>query len=317
MARIIDSAHKDSRLACWVEAIVHKIDTHVSYAGRLYTRYDDKNEVVERPFIKEHFCSLEMFLDLIKRQVIIDAHPKDEKMRKKAVWEEVQRTLEACKPFISTPLDENAEKEYIKYRKPSDKCWYEIVISGFAAEEVSFSLNLWGYKYKLESMKLPKMVFYEIADRLNAYIRFETDWSALDSIRKILEAEMHRNGTLNSIKDEIEKIFDRLRTPTDSEVVSRCTEAMVLLERFLREFKEAQNWKFKSRNMDLLINGYESAHVITEETVQMLRLVAAPYRDHMLHGHEISPSVAKVCLAAIFECFRRLAIELKEQKKKD
>jgi hypothetical protein len=43
----------------------------------------------------------------------------------------------------------------------------------------------------------------------------------------------------------------------------------------------------------------------------MLRLMSKPYRDYILHGHALTPLVAKTVLATTMEAMSRLGSELK------
>jgi hypothetical protein len=62
--------------------------------------------------------------------------------------------------------------------------------------------------------------------------------------------------------------------------------------------------------LDGLVAGISQAASLSEDTTQMFRLVSKPYRDYILHGHSLTPTVAKTVLATTMEAISRLSSEL-------
>lgn len=74
--------------------------------------------------------------------------------------------------MLSVPLDQEGVTHNQEYRVPKSSTWFEVVIDSFTEDSVSFSMSVWGYKYPLRNVSLPKQLYYIFADRLDAKVGF-------------------------------------------------------------------------------------------------------------------------------------------------
>ncbi|MCK4816705.1 hypothetical protein KA005_13120 [bacterium] len=300
----------DSTLACWIEAVVHEYAVHATWDGYLCTKYDRSESLKKILLFKSYFCSDEMFLDWIKRGVITNVEKKPGTDAPDIFWSEVEKTVEARKPLLSVPLTDQAEKHLEKYRDPNQRLFYEVLVDSFSDQMVNFSISLWGYKYKIENLSIGKDPFYILTDRLEARIRFISDWSSIDENSRSLSADLKRNKIFLPIKNDLEYQINVLKQPSESSIKSACMAMFPTLEKFLRLLAKDKGWKTKNITLDPLIAKFESAGVLSDDTLQLLRMVAKPYRDAVLHGKDLSIPVSKVVLATMFDIFLRIGSEI-------
>ena len=303
------SKHKDDSIAFWLEAEIHQLDTHVLWAALLCIRSDKNDEIKSKYFFKDYFCAAEVLHELIKRGIVRCITKKTKKHIIETAWAELEETIDTCKSYLTIPLSTEAEEHDKKYRKPDNCFWFEIVVNSFTNDIVKFSLSLFGYKYMLPNLELNKQVFYLFSDRLDAKIRFEADWFPLDLIIKQL-LKLLKNELLLCIKEDLKHELNLLKNPTDIQIQSSCRSIFPLLERVLRNYSEAQGWRGKDHNIDLLINKYDNNKILNKDTIELLRFVSKPMRDYIQHGHTIGISVAKVVLATILESLVLICSEL-------
>jgi len=300
----------DSTLACWIEAVVHEYAVHATWDGYLYTKYDNSNSFKKDILFKRYFCSDEMFLDWIKRGVITKVIKKPGADAPEAFWAVVEKTIEACKPSISVPLTDQAEKHLAKYRDPNHNLFYEVLVDSFSDQLVNFAVSLWGYKYKIENISMGKDPFYILTDRLEARIRFISDWSSIDENSRSLSTSLKRNKIYFPIKNDLEYQIQVLKKPSESSIRSASMAVFPILEKFLRLLARDKGWKTKNLTLSPLITKFESTNAFSDDTIQLLRMVAKPYRDAVSHGKDLSVPVSKVVLATMFDIFLRIGSEI-------
>lgn len=295
-------------LAWWVEAEITRVDSHV-YWNAFSCKRKGETYFPKELFFKDYLCSLEMFIDLIKKGMVREIKRKNIEGKSHFMdssWEEIDKTLKACIPFLSIPLTDEALAYQEKYREPDKTHWYEVILHNIG-EIIKFDFLLWGYKYKLSGLQLEKTIFYKFADRLNPNIRFLTDWSSLDEIICALRNTLKRSRILKVIEQDLISEINRLST-ADSTTYESVTASMLrLLEKLLRYVRSLKSWQFSANNLDQLINGIANNLSLPDEQLQMLRLISKPYRDYVLHGHPLAFPVAKVLLATVIDLFVRLS----------
>jgi hypothetical protein len=111
---------------------------------------------------------------------------------------------------------------------------------------------------------------------------------------------------LGCISKDLSGELTRLRTPSSETYESVCANTLRLLERLLRDIRDSRGWKYRDQSIDLLIRGLNQTGSAPREVIQLLELVAKPYRDYVLHGYSLAPTVSKVTLAAALEAILRL-----------
>jgi hypothetical protein len=259
---------------------------------------------------REYFCSSEVLHEFVKRGLVSRVEKQVTKHIIPWAWDELEKTLNACMPYISIPLSQEAEEQQAKYRDPNTDLWFEIVIDTFTEDRVQFSISLWGYKYLLRNLELDKQSYYLLADRLDARIRFVDNWFPLESLSQQLLPLTERSCVLVPVARDLNHELELLRKPTDDQIRSSCRSLFPLLERALREYSSRREWPGKSGNLDVLINQFERADALSKDTIELLRFVAKPKRDYTQHGREMPVPIAKVVLATLIELFVRLAKEV-------
>lgn len=306
------SEHKDDSIAFWLEAFIHQLDTHVLWSAKVCTRSDKGKEVVTRWFFEDYFCDAEVLHEFIKRGLVVSVKKEVKKHIIEGAWEELQKVIDYCNPYISIPLNDETERHNQKYREPKENLWFEVVVDSFSEEMVKFSFSLFGYKYILSDLELVKQEFYEFEDRLGGKIRFVNDWLPLDEmIRKL--SHFSEGDVLRCIEPDLRHELNLLKKPTKFQITSSCKSIFPLLERVLRNHSEKQGWKGKSGNIDVLTNKFEQNEALSQDTIEILRFVARPMRDYIQHGREMGVPVAKVVLVTTLESLVRLRNELELQ----
>jgi len=275
------SKHIDSSLACWIEAVVYQFAVHATWDAYLCTRYENDSNVNKVLLFKRYFCSAEMFLDWIKRGVITKVVKSNDSETPDIYWDELEKTLKACVPLISIPLTEKSENYLESYRNPDSNLFYEVIVDSFCDKSVNCAISLWGYKYKIENISIGKDPFYILTDRLEARIRFISAYQ-----------------------------IKSLKTPSEQVIKSACMSVFPVLEKFLRSIAVTKGWKTKNLTLDPLIKKFESANLLSDDTIQLLWMVAKPYRDAVSHGKYLTISVSKVVLATLFDVFVRIGNDL-------
>lgn len=300
MGKNYRSMYIASNVACWLKADVHRLDTHAYWSAHLCERREHKRDVACTSLFQDYLCDAEVFLDWIKRGVVAEARqfPKDRgtDFFAEEAWAEVEETLEACKPFLVIPLSDEAVEYSVRYREPDTKLWYEVVVDTFTDEAVTFSLNLWGYKYVLEGLLLPKDPFYILTDRLEARVRFLNTWTSLDEARRELMPVLRASGSLSSIKADLKHAISAPGTLIGPGLDTACRAIFPLLERLLRDVANRRGWPVHRKNFDGLITLFETNRALSDDTIQVLRLVAKPFRDVVLHGRRLAPPLPKSSL---------------------
>jgi len=303
------SEHKDDSIAFWLKAYIHRLNTHVLWSSKVYTRSDKGEEISSRWFFKDYFCDAEVLHEFVKRGLVVSVKKEVKKHIVEGPWNELQEVIVSCKPHISIPLNEESERHHERYRKPNENFWFEVVVDSFSEELVRFSVSLFGYKYLLSDLELGKQEFYEFEDRLEGKLRFVNDWFPLDVLSKKLGV-LSRKDVLTCVELDLKHELNLLKKPTNAQIKSSCRSIFPLLERVLRDYSEKQEWSGKAGNIDVLISKYEQNKALSKDTIEMLRFVSKPMRDYIQHGREMGVPVAKVVLATTLESLVRLSDEL-------
>ena len=304
------SKHIDSSLACWIEAVVYQFAVHATWDAYLCTRYENDSNVNKVLLFKRYFCSAEMFLDWIKRGVITKVVKSNDSETPDIYWDELEKTLKACVPLISIPLTEKSENYLESYRNPDSNLFYEVIVDSFCDKSVNCAISLWGYKYKIENISIGKDPFYILTDRLEARIRFISDWASIDEHSRELSVAMAIGDLYDTIKYDLAYQIKSLKTPSEQVIKSACMSVFPVLEKFLRSIAVTKGWKTKNLTLDPLIKKFESANLLSDDTIQLLWMVAKPYRDAVSHGKYLTISVSKVVLATLFDVFVRIGNDL-------
>lgn len=298
-------------IAAWWKASVQRADTHVYWSAVSCRRLGmSKKRLPDEPLFDKYVCPIEMFLDLIKRKVIgeIEKAPEGkEPFFHEDSWSEIAKTLNEGRYLVFNPF--NADEHDRKYRLPDPFFEYELTIDQMVKGTVTFDFAFSGNKYLLSGLKVNQAAFYIYADKLNAHVRFRTEWASID------EPLGHLIGSLSSkalkpVHTELRQAISQLRDPHLKTYDPVCAELLRLTEKLLRNIRQQKQWKFKGDTLDSLVTGVSQAVPLSEDTTQMLRLVSKPYRDYILHGHSLSPTVAKTVLATTMEAISRLSAEL-------
>jgi hypothetical protein len=303
------SKYISSTLACWIEATLHSLDTHAKWDATLCYRVEGNPAITKAPLFQLYLCDSEMFFDWIKRRVIGSVNKAPQNDIDKHAWHELQETLEACKSFYSLPLTDEAVHHQEKYREPSNEFSYEVVVDSFTEESVSFNIKLWGYKYALENLNLPKDQFYIITDRLDARIRFLNEWTSILEAVRPLRFVLQTSPLLAPVKNEIESFIKTYSIADDNSLDMACRALLPTLELLLRETAITRKWNVKSKKLDGLIRTFIENKSLSDDTEQMLQLIAKPFRDTVSHGRHLATPVAKVLIVTIMDLFVRLSYD--------
>lgn len=159
----------------------------------------------------------------------------------------------------------------------------------------------------MPELTLEKELFYKFADKLEAKIRFNTDWTSLSELTKSLRYTTEKSISLYEIKDDIITELDHLNKPSPKTYESVCSSMLRLIEKWFRIIRDKKSWTFKDNNLDQLINGFLFAGALSSEEEKLLRIISKPYRDYVLHGHEMPLTVSKVLLTTVIDIYLRLA----------
>lgn len=298
------SQYKDSHIAFWLVAYVHKLDTHATWSAKFHTKRDDGGPQSSDWLFYEYTCDISVLQEFIKRG-IVNATEKAVKEKPTDImdwaWEELTKTINACRPYISIPLSDDAAEHGRNYREPDPNLWFEIVIDSFTDETVKFSISTWGYKYLLTDLILPKQLYYLLADRLDAKIRFVHEWFALESISKRLDHAIQYGKILRPIAADLNHEIALLRSPSDAQIQSSCRSIFPLLERAMREHVESSLSGKKAGTLDNLVRQFESKRTVSPATIELLRFVLKPKRDYIEHGRTLPIVLAKIVLVTTLE----------------
>jgi hypothetical protein len=298
-------------IAAWWKASVQRADTHVYWSAISCRRIGtSKKRLSDEPLFDNYLCSIEMFLDLIKRKVVGEVEKASvgkEPFFHEECWLEITKTLEEGRYLTLNPFGANEQER--RYRLPNPFFEYELTIDQIANRTVSFDLVFGGHKYALTDLRVDHSAFYIYADKLNARLRFRTEWASIDEplnhLLRCLSTE-----TLKPVRSELEQAISQLHDPKLKSYDPVCAELLRLTEKVLRNVREQKQWKFKGDTLDGLVAGVSQAASLSEDTTQMLKLVSKPYRDYIVHGHSLTPTVAKTVLATTMEAVSRLSAEL-------
>ena len=298
-------------IAAWWKASVERADTHVYWSAVSCRRIGmSSRHLPDEPLFDKYVCSIEMFLDLIKRKVVCDVEQVSDGKRQffhKQSWKEIVKTLEEGRFLTLSPFD--ADEHERKYRLPEPFFEYEFTIDRIAQRMVSFDFVFGGHKYPLSNLVVDQSAFYIYADKLNARVRFKNDWASIEEPMQHVLRSLS-SVTLGAVRPELEQALETLRNPNLRSYDPICAELLRLTEKLLRHVRQERQWKFKGDTLDGLVVGVSQALPLSEETAQMLKLVSKPYRDYILHGRSLTPIVAKTVLATTLEALSRLSAEL-------
>jgi hypothetical protein len=302
-------------IAAWWKASVHRADTHVYWAATSCRRVGmSKKRLPDELLFENYVCSIEMFLDLIKRKVVgeIEKVPIGEvPFFHEDSWLEITKTYEEGRYLTLNPFGANEHER--RYRLPDPFFEYELTIDQIAKRTVTFDFVFGGHKYALSDLRVDQSAFYIYADKLNARVRFRTEWASIDEPLGHLLRSVSADA-LKSVRPELEQAISQLRDPKLKSYDPVCAELLRLTEKLLRNVRQQNQWKFKGDTLDGLVAGVSQAASLSEETTQMLKLVSKPYRDYVLHGHSFTPTVAKTVLATTMEAISRLSAELEPDR---
>lgn len=302
-------------IAAWWKASVQRADTHVYWSAISCRRIGMSNKrLPDEPLFDNYLCSIEMFLDLIKRNVVGEVEKaalEKEPFFHERSWLEITKTLEEGRYPTLNPFE--ADEHERRYKLPDPFFEYELTIDQIAKRTVNFGFVFGGHKYALTDLRVDQSAFYIYADKLRARVRFRTEWASIDEplnhLLRSLSAE-----TLKPVRLELEQAISQLRDPKLKSYDPVCAELLRLTEKVLRNVRQQKQWKFKGDTLDSLVVGVSQAASLSEDTTQMLKLVSKPYRDYILHGHTLTPTVAKTVLATTMEAVSRLSAELESAR---
>ena len=298
-------------IAAWWVASVQRADTHVYWSAVSRRRIGmSSRRLPDEPLFENYLCSIEMFLDLIKRKVVGEVEKAQ--LGKKPFfhensWTEITKTLAEGRYMNLNPFE--ADEDERKYRVPDPFFEYELTIDQIANRTVRFDFVFGGHRYPLTDLRVDQSAFYIYADKLKARVRFRTEWASIDEPLSHLIRSLS-SKSLKPVRPELEQAISQLRDPDLRSYDPVCAELLRLTEKVLRRVREQKQWKFKGDTLDGLVVGVSQAASLSEDTSQMLKLVSKPYRDYILHGHSLTPTVAKTVLATTMEALSRLAAEL-------
>ena len=300
-------------VGCWLQASLHRIDTHAYLSADVYWTAEGVPRPQREVFFRNWVCDKGVFLDWIKRGVItcVDSAPRgsDDHLLPDAM-REMAVTLEASRPMISIPLSDEAEAHQQQYRDPDRRFWYEAVINRVTNSNAEFDLSLWGYKYELQGLSVPRDVFFILTDRLDARVRLRGVWNLFEEAVSHVRLLAPHSPTLGRIRSELENDLSAHGQFTEEGVDRLLRSLFPLLERMLREDATARGWSTRALKLDGLVRKLESAAALSDDSLQLASLVAKPYRDVILHGRRLALPVARVVLVALLEAFARLARDL-------
>lgn len=303
--------NKEIDIAAWWRASVRRADTHVYWSAVSCRRIGMSDErLPDEPLFDNYLCSIEMFLDLIKRKIVADVEKAPlvkEPFFHEESWLEITKTLGESRYLTLNPF--GADEHEKRYRLPDPFFEYELTIDQIARRTVTFDLVFGGHKYALTDLRVDQSAFYIYADKLKARVRFRTEWASIDEPLNHLLRSLSTD-TLKPVRPELEQAISQLRDPKLKSYDPVCAELLRLTEKVLRNVRQKKQWKFKGDTLDSLVTGVSHATSLSEDTTQMLRLVSKPYRDYILHGHSLTPIVAKTVLATTMEAIGRLSSEL-------
>lgn len=304
-------ASEEVDIAAWWKASVQRADTHVYWSAISCRRVGMSGKRLPDELLFENYlCSIEMFLDLIKRKVVCEiekVHIGNKPFFHEDSWLEITKTQEESRYLTLNPF--GADEHERKYRLPDPFFEYELTIDQIAKRTVIFDFVFGGHKYALTDLRVDQSAFYVYADKLNARVRFRTEWASIDEPLSHLLRSLSTEA-LKPVRPELEQAISQLRDPKLNSYDPVCAELLRLTEKVLRNVRQRKQWKFKGDTLDGLVTGVSQAASLSEDTTQMLRLVSKPYRDYILHGHSLTPTVAKAVLATIMEAISRLSAEL-------
>jgi len=307
--RGLQSDHISADVSCWLDATVHKMDTHVKFSADIVVRYSNigsSNTVNRRSLFDEYTCPFEMFMDWCRRAIIQNISYDDCVYGRKDI---VDRALQLG-GYPGYPRWETIYGEDDVPMSFSENIWYEISVESFTESKVLFSLRLNGHKYEIEGVEIAKEPFYIFSDRLEAGIRFYDSWTAIDEPKRNLNMLLPHSDSLSCIRDELREELSRIDVSSSAQVKSACRSIIPLLEHLLRTNAESRGWSVSGKNLDGLIRDFETGGILDSDTIEELRLVAKPYRDYTTHGRPLTDKVSRVTLVLTLEIITKVGREL-------
>lgn len=311
MTMLYSSRFVSQDVACSLEAHLHRLDTHAYLSADVRWRYNGR-EHQERLF-ENWLCDKVVLLDWIKRGVVshVERVPRgreDHFLRSAVI--EMEKTIEARRPYISVPLTNEAEEHLRRYRDPGPHLWYEAVINRLTDETAEFDLSLWAYKYQLQGLRAQRDVFFILTDRLDARLRFRGSWSLFDESIRSIHLQLNNSMTLGRIRAELESDLRTLGEYTHDGVDRFLRALFPLLERMLREDAAARGWRTHGQRLEQLFRKLEDAGLLSDATRQLRSLIAKPYRDVISHGQRLALSVGRVVVVTLLDTFVSVAEDL-------
>lgn len=286
----------------WLDAIVSRADTHVYWSASSVIEFGAGGGC-EEVFVSDVTTSLDVFLDLMERSVINGVRRADgaEPFFHEAVWEQIS--------------DYRRGRDTSEDLHFSEKPWYQLNVDGVSDTTVSFDFTVYGYKYKWSGLQLPTPVYYKLAERLDARVRFQTDWSAMDVVVSTLRS-ISDMAVLTGYASRVRESADRLRgaSPEAHESVAR--DLLTCLEGFLRTETERRAWKGKTDNLPNLIQTVCRNTKVRSEDAELMKF-SKPVRDYLGHGHRPGGTMAKSAVVIAAEALSRAAVLLQNADRLD
>ena len=278
------SGHQNEHIAFWLVAHVHKLDTHVKWSARWHARRDDAGPESSDWLFRDYMCDAMVLHEFIRRGLVTSI----EKDVTEHVFDEAWIRLQ--------DMD----------REPSGNVWFEVVVDAFTEDVVKFSFSLRATKYHVADLALPKQLYYLFADRIGAKVRFVHEWFALEAVSTRLEDALRRGKVLPPVAAALRHELSLLRTPTEAQIQASCRSLFPLLEGAMRAYMEAGSSGKRAGTLDDLIRRFESAKVVSTETIELLRFIMKPKRDYVEHGRHLPAPLAKLVLATLLDIMSRL-----------
>lgn len=281
-----------------IAADIFRVDTHVYWGATSVANWKAAGVQRDRLFDRR-VCSWEMFKDLIERSVITEVK-SDPQSRKSfsGNWKTIEAMVKGEQNLQSDP---DARVHGLEY---------EVAIQAVGEDSVRFNLELWGYKYGWGSIELPELCFYELADRLDANVRFQVEWSPVDEPTARLQAALEDSLSLQLIRDRLEPLLDRIPRDYAPDLEGLAGDALVLFEKLLRKVRQQVGWSRQhgsAGGLNPLIDQLKSGIYLPQDQESLLRIIAKPYRDYVLHGHDMPAIIARPVLGTSLELLRMLS----------
>lgn len=277
----------------WLHAKVSRADTHVYWAADSVASHRRGKKTVE-PFFDATVTDLSVFLDLIRRQVVGTAERVlgDEPFFHESSWQAIE---EQC--AHRTRDVDGVEPAH---------AWYQVTVQAVGEKRIAFDWTAYGYKYAWRGVTIDKDVFYELCDRLEARIRFATEWAAIDEAAAELGRVLGSSAFLKPRGRQLRGLLKRLRKADAVTYESAASDALRCLEGALRLSAEVSGWRGRKDNLPNLIQLLSKNASVRDEDLQVLRFTKH-VRDYLEHGHQPGLHMAKMSLVLAIQSLIRVA----------